>query len=178
MSSLESGSNWKMRLRLTSGLLMVKKGFSVVAPTRITTPSSTPGKSTSCWALLKRWISSMKSSVFWPAGREAVVGGGEHLAQLLHAAGHGAELLEMAAALLGQQPCQGGLAGAGRAVEDHRAQPVGRQQPPQQLPLAEKMLLADELGQRCRPHPRRQRLRPRRLLSSLASNSDMGWRSA
>ena len=67
MSSLESGSNWKMRLRLTSGLLIVKKGFSVVAPTRITTPSSTPGSSTSCWALLKRWISSTNSSVRWPA---------------------------------------------------------------------------------------------------------------
>ena len=30
-------------------------------------PSSTSGSSTSCWALLKRWISSMNSSVFWPS---------------------------------------------------------------------------------------------------------------
>ena len=102
----------------------------------------------------------MKSSVFCPLGREAVVGFAQHLAQFLHAAGHGAELLEMAAALLGQQPGQGGLAGARRAVEDHRAQAVGLQQPAEQLPLAEKMLLADELGQRHGPHPRGQRLRP------------------
>ena len=67
MSSTESGSNWNTRLRLTSGLLIVKNGFSVVAPTRITTPSSTSGSSTSCWALLKRWISSTNSSVRWPA---------------------------------------------------------------------------------------------------------------
>ncbi len=66
MSSLDSGWNWKMRLRLTKALLTVKKGFSVVAPTRITSPSSTPGRSTSCWALLKRWISSTNSSVRWP----------------------------------------------------------------------------------------------------------------
>ncbi len=44
MSSGESGWNWKTRLRLTSALLIVKNGFSVVAPTRITMPSSTSGK--------------------------------------------------------------------------------------------------------------------------------------
>ena len=42
------------------------------------------------------------------------------------------------------------FAGARRTVEDDRAQPIGRQQPPQQLAFAQKMLLADELVQRCR----------------------------
>ena len=84
----------------------------------------------------------MNSSVFCAVGREPVVGLGEHLAQILHAAGHRAELPETAAALAGQQPGQGRLARAGRAVEDHRAEPVGLQQPPQQLPFAEEMLLA------------------------------------
>src|SRR4030067_936927 len=41
-------------------------GFSVVAPVRVTAPSSTKGRITSCCALLKRWISSMKRMVRWP----------------------------------------------------------------------------------------------------------------
>ena len=40
-----------------------KEGFSVVAPTRTTVPFSTGGRRASCWALLKRWISSRKKSV-------------------------------------------------------------------------------------------------------------------
>ena len=88
MSSAESGSNWNTRLRLTSALLIVKNGFSVVAPTRITTPSSTSGSNTSCCALLKRWISSMNSSVRWPRGRKPVVGRRQDLPQFLHAGGH------------------------------------------------------------------------------------------
>ena len=46
----------------------------MVAPTRVTSPSSTAGSSTSCWALLKRWISSRNRIVGsrlvarrWPA---------------------------------------------------------------------------------------------------------------
>ena len=34
-----------------------KDGFSVVAPISVTVPSSTAGRSASCWALLKRCIS-------------------------------------------------------------------------------------------------------------------------
>ncbi len=43
-----------------------KYGFSVVAPIRVTSPSSTAGNSASCWALLKRWISSRKKIVLAP----------------------------------------------------------------------------------------------------------------
>ena len=43
-----------------------KYGFSVVAPISVTSPSSTAGRSASCWALLKRWISSRKRIVRWP----------------------------------------------------------------------------------------------------------------
>jgi len=39
----------------------------VVTPTRVTMPSSTSGRRTSCWARLKRWISSISRSVFRPA---------------------------------------------------------------------------------------------------------------
>ena len=36
-------------------------GFSVVAPINVIVPSSTAPKRLSCWLLLKRWISSIKS---------------------------------------------------------------------------------------------------------------------
>ena len=94
-----------------------------------------------------------------PLGRKPVVGGGQHLAKFLHAGGDRRKLLKMAAAFAGQQPGERGLARAGRTVKNHRAQPIGLQQPPQQFPFAQKMLLADELVERKRPHPRRQRLR-------------------
>ena len=45
-----------------------KYGFSVVAPISVTSPSSTAGSSASCWALLKRWISSRKRIVRGPCG--------------------------------------------------------------------------------------------------------------
>ena len=38
--------------------ITAKPGFSVVAPMRISRPDSICGSRTSCWALLKRWISS------------------------------------------------------------------------------------------------------------------------
>ena len=45
---------------LKSALFTETKGFSVVAPIRINSPDSTKGRRASCWALLKRWISSIK----------------------------------------------------------------------------------------------------------------------
>ena len=46
-----------------------KYGFSVVAPISVTSPSSTAGRSASCCALLKRWISSRKKIVGSSAAR-------------------------------------------------------------------------------------------------------------
>jgi len=60
--------------------------------------------------------------------------------------------------MVGDDVGQRGLAGAGRPVEDQRAEPVGVEHAPQQLAGAEEMLLADELVHVPRPHPRRQRL--------------------
>ena len=42
------------------GVITSNEGFSVVAPMSITVPASTAPSRASCWALLKRWISSMK----------------------------------------------------------------------------------------------------------------------
>src|SRR3954471_19448032 len=55
-----------------SAELTSKYGFSVVAPTSTTRPSSTAGSSASCWALLKRWISSRKKIVRRPARRRSL----------------------------------------------------------------------------------------------------------
>ena len=43
--------------------MISKLGFSVVAPISVIKPDSTCGKKASCWALLKRWISSTKRIV-------------------------------------------------------------------------------------------------------------------
>ena len=150
----------KIGLRLSSGELIAKNGFCVVAPIRMTVPSSTSGSSTSCWALLKRCSSSTKRIVRWPAGFQ--LGGRllQHVAHFLGAGAGGVEAGEAAVRLVGDDVGQGRLAGAGRAVEDQRAEPVGREQPAEQLAGAEEVLLADELVERPRPHARGQRLGP------------------
>ena len=55
-----------MRERLMSGAFTSKNGFSVVAPIRTTSRSSTACSSASCCDLLKRWISSMNRIVRCP----------------------------------------------------------------------------------------------------------------
>ena len=52
-----------------SAPLTSKEGFSVVAPIRMILPFSTNGRKASCWALLKRWISSTKTMVLSPYRR-------------------------------------------------------------------------------------------------------------
>ena len=65
-SSSSSGSSRNSVLRESSGPVSEKNGFSVVAPTRTSSPSSTNGSSTSCCAWLKRCTSSRKRIVPWP----------------------------------------------------------------------------------------------------------------
>ena len=69
MSSSLSGSSVSSSERDSSGLMMLKKGFSVVAATRVTQRFSTLGSSASCWVLLKRWTSSTNTTVPGPPGR-------------------------------------------------------------------------------------------------------------
>ena len=66
MSSSVSDSSRSSRLRDSSGEMTEKKGFSVVAATRVTQRFSTPGSSASCWALLNRCTSSTNSTVSRP----------------------------------------------------------------------------------------------------------------
>ena len=59
-------SSLYMRALDNSALLSSNAGFSVVAPIKITVPSSTNGKNASCWLLLKRCTSSTNSTVTRP----------------------------------------------------------------------------------------------------------------
>jgi hypothetical protein len=70
--------------------------------------------------------------------------------------------LEAALGRAGDDLGQGGLAAAGRAVEDDAAQPVGLDASAQRLAGAEHVVLADHLVQRARAHAGGQRgLSPR-----------------
>ena len=121
-------------------------------------PSSTAGRSTSCCALLKRWISSRKRIVAsplvarrWPArsitSRTSWRPGVDR--------GH---LLERGFRLPRHQARERRLAGAGRAVEHHRVRPPLVDRRPQRRAGLEQVLLADELVELARPHPRGERL--------------------
>ncbi len=66
MSSSVRGSRVSSRERESSGEITEKYGFSVVAAIRVTQRFSTAGSRESCWALLKRWISSRKRTVSLP----------------------------------------------------------------------------------------------------------------
>ena len=158
MSSAESGSNWNTRLRLTSALLIVKNGILGRRADQDHHAVLDVGQQHVLLGLVEAvdFVDEQQRSL--AVGREPIAGRGEDFAQFLHAAGDRADLAEVASRGAGQQPGERGLARAGRAVEDHRPEPIGRQQPPQQFALAEEMLLADELVERSRPHPRRQRL--------------------
>ena len=79
----------------------------------------------------------------------------------------------MAAAFTGQEPGERGLSRAGRAVKDYRSQAVGRQQPPEQFSLAEKVPLADKLVERGGRMRAASGSAWRRLADSLSSNKDM-----
>ena len=66
MSSADSCFKTKTLQRDSKAPLTSKEGFSVVAPIRMIAPFSTKGRKASCWALLKRWISSTKTMVRSP----------------------------------------------------------------------------------------------------------------
>ena len=79
-----SGRNTSTRARERSAAFSSNDGFSVVAPISVTAPSSITGRKESCWARLKRWISSTNSRVPCPCGA-AGAGGLEDLLELGHA---------------------------------------------------------------------------------------------
>ncbi|MGY4504166.1 hypothetical protein ACVWYH_008123 [Bradyrhizobium sp. GM24.11] len=123
-----------------------------------TVPSSITGRNESCWARLKRCTSSTNSSralAHLAAGPRGV----ECLLQIGDAGEHRRDLLEMQVRRIRQQPRHRGLAGAGRAPEHQRSQRARLQHARQRTVGAEDVILADDLRQRTRPQPVRQRMR-------------------
>ena len=118
----------------------------MVAPTSTMVPSSITGRKPSCCARLKRWISSTNSSVPCPVSRRARACL-EHLLQVGDAGEDRRDLLEMQVGRLRQQPRHRGLAGAGRAPEDQRAERARRQHAGERAVGPEQMVLADDLGE-------------------------------
>ena len=84
-----------------------------------TVPSSTAGSSASCWALLKRWISSRKKTVPRPARRRSP-GARHDLADLGAARQHRRQLLEGVVAGARDEARERRLARPRRPEQDHR----------------------------------------------------------
>ena len=85
--------------------------------------------------------------------------GVERLLQVGNAGEHRRDLLEMQIGRIRQQPRHRGLAGAGRAPEHQRTERARLQHPRQRAVGTEDVILADDLRQRARAQPVRQRTR-------------------
>ncbi len=94
-----------------------------------------------------------------PAVLLGLVDGG---ADLLDAGGHRREPLDLGLAVVGNQFCQRGLAGAGRAPQDHGMAVARQDRLAQRFVGPEDMLLTYVLLEGLRPHPGRQRTKVRR----------------
>ena len=145
-ASASSDLNTSTRARDSIGAISSNDGFSVVAPTSTMVPSSITGRKLSCWARLKRWISSTNSSVPCPVSRRARASSNtffrsatpEKIALICTNSRLG---------LVGQQPRHRGLAGAGRAPEDQRAERAAVEHARQRAVRAEQVVLADDIGE-------------------------------
>ena len=89
-------------------------------PDQDSVPSSTAGSRASCWALLKRWISSRNRIVPLVVLAEPLAGPLDDLAHVLDAGVDRRHLLEGPLRSAGDGEGERGLAGAGRSPEQHR----------------------------------------------------------
>ena len=79
----------------------------------------------SCWDLLKRWTSSMNSTVRCAGSPSRSCARADRFAHVLHAARDGRQALGRVARGVREDPRQRRLAGAGRTPEDHRGELAG-----------------------------------------------------
>ena len=162
--------------RESSAELTSKYGFSVVAPISVTSPSSTAGSSASCWALLKRWISSRKKIVALAARARA----GARRARSPRAPPRARRSprtppRRRRARSRRSEPGERRLAGARRPVQDHRV----RRGPPRSpcaapSPRPSRCSWPTNSSSVARPHPRRQRLLGRRDARSARAAAPVG----
>ncbi len=138
--------------RESSARLSSKEGFSVVAPTSTMSPASTKGRKASCWARLKRWISSTKSTVRRPSRRLRSLRLGHDRPRLFDPGEDRGERHHLGAGGVRQKPRDGGLAGPGRAPEDQRGELAVGEQRANHSPFSDERVLAHHLIEIRRAH--------------------------
>ena len=149
-----------------------KYGFSVVAPISVTRPSSTAGSSASCWALLKRWISSRKKIVRRPPDLRSRARAITSRTSARPACTADSSS-NAASACWAARRASVVLPAPGRAVQDHAVRLAGLERCAQRGAGREQVLLADELVERLRPHPRGERpVRRRAVLGRFSGGSN------
>ena len=168
-SSRRSTSTWQ---RDSSAPFSSNDGFSVVAPTRVTMPSSTKGRKPSCWARLKRWISSTNSRVAL-AGAPALPGVLEGPLQVGDAGEHRRERANTSPAALASRRAMVVLPEPGGPHRIIEASWPRASMPADRPVRAEQVVLADHLLQRLRPQPVGERARAGRHLGARG-----WWRGA
>ena len=157
MSSSVSGSRRSSRQRESSGEITEKNGFSVVAATSVTQRFSTPGSSASCWALLNRCTSSTNRTVSLPvatsSARAASIAARTSLtpAETADTSTNRRSVCWLRIAAIVVFPVPGGPHSSSDI--DWSPSTSWRSGEPGRAEL----LLADELVERPRPHPHRQR---------------------
>ncbi len=144
-------------LRLRSGGLTSKNGFSVVAPIIVKRAVLDRRQQTVLLRLVEAVDLVEEQDRAAAVLAQALTGPFDHLAHILDAGVDGAHLLEHPLRAAGDGERQGGLAGAGRPPEDGAGQPVLLDQPAQRLARADQVVLADDIVERARPQPSRQR---------------------
>ena len=132
--------------RDSSGGFTSKKGFSVVAPMRVSRPLSTAGQQRVLLGLAEAVDLVEEQDRALAPLAEPLLGPLEHLADVLHPGADRRELLERLGGVGGDGLGQGRLARARRPPEDHRREPVGLDEGPQRLAPAR----AAGPGRRCR----------------------------
>ena len=85
---------------------------------------------------------------------ETITGRGEHTAHFADVAFHPANPNKFGMGQLRNHARQGGLAAAGRPVENHRGQTISFDRPAQQFARRKNVLLADKFLEQARSHPR------------------------
>src|SRR6476661_8358258 len=86
--------------------------------------------------------------------RDSVLGRRDEGSYIGDASHHGRDRRELRPDLSGQQPREARLSGAGRAPEDQRGEVAAGDAPTQRTALADQVVLAHELIERPRTHPR------------------------
>ena len=135
----------------SSGPVSEKNGFSVVAPTSTSRPSSTNGSSTSCCAREKRWTSSRNRIVPCPRSPSRARARSATSRTSFTPALTALSVSNAFSLTPATRRAIVVLPGAGRTPEDERRQPVRLDQHPQRLARPEQVLLTDDLVERPRP---------------------------